>query len=364
VPNVLVVLAWALEHQRAELACQLASDLGAYWWRTSQWEAGLPWIDAAVERSCDASNRAQATVLLSRARLISMRQQQRYRADLLASLELFRSCHDDGGIAACLGHLANAEAWHGRFEKASALSDEAVRFAVREHDDEAIALALGQRVSTTTGYDDVSRHARTAIDHLQRVGNLYEIAHTCVLTGYLAIAERRYRDALAWLTEASHAGRKLGDAKSLFLVRSNQGLAWLFVNEIDQAADAFHDALAVCREACCEHLLDEVLLGLAAVAARRGRLTRAAHLAGAANAHETASQAVSQVAVWARLNDEMLTAPRQEYGTEKWQRAGAETASVTVDEAIDLALERGRFAPARPGRTAPSEPDAEPRYFT
>jgi predicted ATPase/DNA-binding SARP family transcriptional activator len=353
-PNVLAALSWALKHQRAQLALQLASDLGAYWWRTSQWEVGLPWIDATLEQSCGASTRAQAKALLCRARLISTRQQRRYRADLQASLELFRACDDDGGIAACLGHLANVEAWHGRFEKAAALSDEAMRFAVRTHDEEAIALALVQRVSAASGYDDVSSRTRTAIEHLQRAGNLYEVAHTCVLAGYLAIAERRYQDALLWLTEASDAGRQLGDAKSVFIIRSNQGLAWLFLNELHQAADAFDDALAVCREASCEHLVDEVLLGLAAIAARREQLARAAHLAGAAQAHRTASQAVSQVAVWSRLNDEMLTAPRETYGAENWDRVSAETASLTVYEAIDLARARERFAPATPGNTAPS----------
>ena len=355
-PNVLAALSWALDHERPELALELAGDLGTYWWRTSQWEAGLPWIDAALEQSRGASTRAQAQALLSRARLIGTRQQPRHRTDLQASLELFQACNDDGGISACLGHLANVEAWQGRFENAARLSDEAVRFAVREHDDDAIALALAQRVLAATDYDDASRRTRTAIEHLQRVGNLYEVTHTCVLTAYLAIAERRYEDALAWLTEASDAGRQLGDAKSVFIIRSNQGLAWLFLDDLDRAAAAFDDALTVCRAACCEHLLDEVLLGLAAVAARRGKLTRAARLAGAAKAHETASQAVSQVEVWSRLNDEMLTAPRHAYGGENWDRISADAASLTVYEAIDFALARGRFARPAPGTTARSQP--------
>jgi hypothetical protein len=140
----------------------------------------------------------------------------------------------------------------------------------------------------------------------------------------------------------------------VFIVRSNQGLAWLFLNELDQAADALDDAIAVCRDACCEHLVDEVLLGLASVAARRGQLTRAAHLAGTAKAHETASRAVSQAAISSRLNEEMLTAPREAYGAEQWDRVGAEAASLTVYEAIDLALTRGRFARAAPGDPTPS----------
>ena len=115
-PNVLAALSWALEGQRTELALQLASELAAYWWRTSHSEQGLLWIDAALKQAHGASTTVRAKALLYRARLVGYRQLERYRADLQASLRLFRACDDDSGITACLGHLVDAEAWHGRPE--------------------------------------------------------------------------------------------------------------------------------------------------------------------------------------------------------------------------------------------------------
>jgi hypothetical protein len=50
----------------------------------------------------------------------------------------------------------------------------------------------------------------TALAYLRRVGNLQQLAFLCSVTGYLAIAERRYRDAVPWLERDSrrHAGSR------------------------------------------------------------------------------------------------------------------------------------------------------------
>jgi predicted ATPase/DNA-binding SARP family transcriptional activator len=349
-PNLLAALSWALEDQRAELALQLTVALGAYWWRTSQWEPGLAWINAALDQASDVSTRARANALLYRARLTGIRQQERYRAQLHDSLQPLRACDDAAGIAACLGHLANSEAANGRRERAMALCDEAVGFANRTHDEEVIALVLMQQAAAASSYDDTSRRSRTAVEHLLRVGNLYEVAHLCTWTGYAALIEHRYHDSLAWLDEGVDAARQLGHPSPLFHLRTNQGVARLFLGELDEATRALCDALAVCREAGCEKVADETLLGLAVVAARRAELGRAARLAGAAKAHGPTWLGHGELAIWSRLNDE-ITAPRETYGTESWDRASAEGAALTLADAIDFALARGRFARTAPEKT-------------
>jgi hypothetical protein len=351
-PNILAGLSWALDNQRTELALQLASDLGAYWWRTSDWEAALPWIDAALEHPHGTSTKTRAQALLARARLVSMREQQRYGADLQGSLELFRACDDDAGIAVCLAHLADIEAWDGQSEDSAAL-DEAVRLARRANDEDTTALVLMQRAFAATDYGETASRARTALEQLRRVGNLYGVADTCVSTGYMAIFERRYHEALVWLAEGLNAARQLEHPNLMFHIRGNQGLAMLFLDELDDAAQAFRDALAFCRESGLEKFVYEPLLGLAAVAARRGQLVRAAHLTGAATALEAVSKGHLEVAIESRLTA-MLTAPREAYGAENWDHVSAEAASLTVYEAIDLALERRRFPPAARRSTAPS----------
>jgi tetratricopeptide (TPR) repeat protein len=259
------------------------------------------------------------------------------------SLELYRGCDDPRGIASCLCHLAWAETWVGHHDHSRALCEQAVRHAQRARDEPAIALARARAAVSGADYEDVSRRAHQAMPYLHRVGNLEEVARLCVTAAYVAIAEDRYQDALPWLDEALDAARPLDEPEWLFAIEGNRGLASLFLDRLDAARDQFCDALAVCREAGSEDVADETLLGLAAVEASYGQWTRAARLMGAAKEHQ-ARRMVDEQIVWSRLIDDILCPARDRYGPERWDHAEREGTTLTVHEAIDLALERGRFA--------------------
>jgi hypothetical protein len=345
-PNALAALSSALEQHDAELALQLVDELGGYWWHRHHSEDALRWIDAALELGRDASPRLRAAALLNRGRLTDVRRADKpNRDDLQASLELYRACDEPRGIAACLIHLAFAETFVGNYDQATMLSEQAVRYAELAQDEAAIASARVSWARSGAGYEDVARRARSAMPYLHRVGNLDQLARVCGTAGYAAIAECHYREALAWLDEALDAARGLDDPSELFAVHGNQGLARLFLHELEDAGQHFCDALVVCREAGHEDDagVDETLLGLSAVEASRGQLARAARLAGAAKAHQARRGFVDEQLVWSRLIDDIAPA-RHRYDPERWDLAEREGAALTVHDAIDLALERGRFA--------------------
>jgi len=347
-PNALAALSSALEHRDAELALQLVGELGHYWWNTHRSEDALRWIDAALELGRDAPPRLRAAALLNRGRLTDVRRSDEpNREDLRASLELYRACDDARGVAVCLTHLAFAETWVGNYEEASALSEQAVRYAERSQDEETIASARATWARSAAGYEAVASRARSAMPYLHRVGNLERLISVCITAGYVAIAERRYREALLWLDEALDAARRLEDPSELFAVYGNQGLASVFLQELEDAARQFCDALAIAREGWQDdHAgVDEALLGLAAVEASRGRLGRAARLTGAAKAHQVRRGFLDEETVWSRLLDDIAPA-RHRSDPERWDRAEREGAALTIHDAIDLALEHGRFAPA------------------
>jgi hypothetical protein len=215
---------------------------------------------------------------------------------------------------------------------------EAMHSALRAPDEGAVAFVLAQTALAATAYEEASRCTRTAIAHLRRIGDLSEVAHLCCWTGYLALVECRYDNALVWFDEGLEAARRLEAALFVFLLRSNQGLARLFLDDLPEAARAFCDALTVCREAGAEQHVDQPLLGLAAVAARRGELGRAARLAAAAKAHESPSPGREEEVIVSRLNAEILTALREGYEPESCDCAAREGTSLTVQDAIGLAL--------------------------
>lgn len=219
--------------------------------------------------------------------------------------------------------------------------DEAVRIAERGPDDAAIAVVLAERVAAAARYRDASYHARRAVTALQQAGNLFDLVFACSLAGYIAIGERRDSEALSWLDDAVQAARRLENPRSLLVSRSNQGLAKLFLNDLDAAEEAFSDALAGYRDAVGEDFIAHTILGHAAVAARRGNMTHAAQLAGAARRHARGTTpARHEQAVWSRLDTEILAPARTASDPEAWDHNARRGASLTQAEAVALARRR------------------------
>jgi predicted ATPase/class 3 adenylate cyclase len=351
-PNLLAVLTWAVTQRRAEMALLLLRDWADYWWNTNRWQEGRAWLDTALEQATDAPDRARAGALLYRARLADLHYcSEEIRADYEASLRLFRASHDAAGAAACLAHLAWVELWHGNVERATEDADEAIRIAQRTQDDSLLAFVLAMSALARTGYTARADRADLAVAKLRAVGDLVGVVHVCGNVAYMAIAERRYPEALRLLQTAFDAARRLGDPNAVFMIRTNEGLAQLFLDQLDAAASAFCDALAICRDAGAEDVVDETLLGLASVEASRGDFDRAARLAGGAIAHQTAERNVEEDTIWSQLL-ETLNDAREHCGHATWDRAASEGATLTVHETIDLALAHGRFAPPPPATLA------------
>jgi predicted ATPase/class 3 adenylate cyclase len=351
-PNMLAVLSWALTERRAELALLLLSDWGDYWWTTNRCQEGQAWLDTALEQATDATDRARAGALLYRARLGDLHYRStQIREDYEASLRLYRACHDAAGAARCLAHLVWVELWRGDVDRATQHADEATRIARRTQDESVLAFVLAGSALARPGYTACADRSEVAVAQLLAVGDLVGVVHLCGNVGYMAIVERRYPEALEWLATAFDAAQRLEDPNALFMIQTNQGLAQLFLDELDAAAAAFCSALAICRDAGAEQVIDETLLGLAAVEASRGDFDRAARLAGAAISHQTAERNVGEDTVWLQLL-EWLDAARERSDRDRWDRAAGQGAALTVHDAIDLALAHGRFAPPPPATLA------------
>jgi predicted ATPase/DNA-binding SARP family transcriptional activator len=337
-PNMVAAFSWAHEAGRAELAVALAGELGEFWWRANRPKDGLPTLDAALEHGHAASPRVRAKALLTRARLLGLRHSLHDRADLEAALALYRECGDEAGIAACLGHIAIAEGCSGRFAQARALSEAAIQSARAADERAAVPGALAAAVLVSAEYEEAAARAPAAVAALAAADSLYDLAIVCNVTGYLAIIAERYVEALPWLDRGLLAARRLGNLHAVFLNLGNIGLARLFLGDLQEAADAFTGALAVCIQAGDERQLDETLLGMAAVVAKRGQHARAARLVGAARAHPTEQSIEGEPTLVSRLLEEIVRNGRDRCGSAIWDRAEGEGLLLSVPAAIDLAL--------------------------
>jgi hypothetical protein len=129
--------------------------------------------------------------------------------------------------------------------------------------------------------------------------------------------------------------RALGDDHRLMNMLGNYGLATLLAGDIATASRAFHEQLVLCRELMERSAAAEGLIGLAAVSAARGELTRAARLLGASSAH---AYGMEQPDVEDLLETGFFADARAALGTEAWNEARDAGAALGFHDAIAEAL--------------------------
>jgi hypothetical protein len=113
-------------------------------------------------------------------------------------------------------------------------------------------------------------------------------------------------------------------------------MAALLTGEIDTARGAFRDQIQLCRELAVLPAASRGLRGLAAVAAAREDLDRAARLVGAAAAHLHGQREHPADARLARI---FLEPARARSGASAWDAAAREAGALSFEDAIAFALE-------------------------
>ncbi len=335
-PNAIAAMRWALATGADEAAADLVIAWGRYWFNTSRRADGRAWTSAALERAVDPDRRAR--LLLTRGVLAGARQRERFRADLQAALEHFRATDDAVAIAECLGQLAFGRAWEDEYDVAVRLADEGVGFAERSGDDRALARALMNRALVFKDFDAMAAAARPALAALRKGGHLHDVSGLSSTIGFVAVAERREREAIPWLEDGIEAARS-SSSDELSVALGNLGLAKLFLGDLDGAEAALAEAVVRRSWTVSDPRVDETVLALGAVYALRGDVDRAAVLAGVAAAHPTPGRHSDEELVLHRLNDELL-APARARAAAAWEQAAARGAAMTVRGLVEFVQQR------------------------
>ena len=337
VPNAIAAMRWALASGADEAAADLVIAWGRYWFNTSRRADGRAWTTAALERAVDPDRRAR--LLLTRGVLAGARQRERFRADLQAALEYFRTTDDAVSIAECLGQLAFGHAWGDDYDVAVRLADEGVRFAERSGDDRALARALMNRALVFKDFDAMAAAARPALAALRKGGHLHDVSGLCSTIGFVAVAERREREAIPWVEEGIEAARS-SSSDELSVALGNLGLAKLFLGDLDGAEAALVEGVVRRSWTVSDPRVDETVLALGAVYALRGDVDRAAVLAGIAAANPTPGRHSDEELVLHRLNDELLAPARAGAAAAAWEQAAARGAAMTRRDLVEFVQQR------------------------
>lgn len=195
--------------------------------------------------------------------------------------------------------------------------------------------ALGKAMAASN-IDELRQRVDRASSLLTAVGNVYHLADMLGSAAYGALCMGSDRDAKELLERAIPIARRLDDPSTWMLLRGNAGLAAVLTGDTDAARDEFREELRLCRELVDLPYASEGLRGLAAVAAVRDDLHRAARLVGASAAHRYGQPFE---AVEARLDTAFFEAARTSYGVEAWNAAADEGGSLSFEGAIAYALQ-------------------------
>ena len=169
---------------------------------------------------------------------------------------------------------------------------------------------------------------------------MYQLADLLAAAAYTALCMGSDRDAKEFVDRAMPIARELDDPSSWMILRGNFGLAALLTGDTDAARDAFREELRLCRELVVLPVRrPKASLGLAAVAAVRGDVDRAARLVGAAAAHRYGQP---QDPVEARLDAAFFEPARTRYGADAWDAAARDGRTLSFEDAIAYALEEPR----------------------
>jgi hypothetical protein len=241
-----------------------------------------------------------------------------------------------------LSYVLRTRAAHelsGRPEAAGTLADEALHWASVAGDDWALAMAASTRALAAASPAELRDRVQWAATLLQQARNLYLLMDLLVSAAYAALCQRSDRDAREFVSRAIPIAREVENPTSWMFLQGTLGIAKLLNEDADGARDAFDEQLRLCRELRVLPLASEALLGLAAVAALCSDPQRAARLVGAAGAHRYDSP---QDEVMARLQTAFLDPARRRHGTDAWDAAVREGATLGFEGAVAYALGESR----------------------
>ena len=314
-----------------------AAALAEYWMARNRFADVVRFIDQALSKPAAEGAPELRIRLLCRKSgamwpLGRKAEQARIMAEATARA---RTLADPAVLSRVLSDSAVQELYSHRLDAATALADEALSSANAAGDPWTLAMAARARALTSTSPSELRERVDQAASLLETTGNALFLAEVFHMAAFRALCNGSDDDASRFASQASSLTRELKDRFMWMLLRRKVGLAALFTGDTEAARDAFREQLELCQDLVVLPAAFEGLGGLAAVAAVRDDLDRAARLCGAAAAHRYGDP---ENAIDTRLNSTFFEPARTRRGPEAWDGAVHAGSALNFNDAIAYAL--------------------------
>ncbi|MBV9353894.1 MAG: hypothetical protein JO023_00055, partial [Chloroflexi bacterium] len=335
--NVRAALAWAVQHEQAELGLRLASAAFPLWWFTGHYVEGHAWFDRLLALPA-AEPGARSTALSVDGQLLTMLGEYALaQQQLEAALEECQSRGDARGIGLIHLVLGNVAMLRGDLKRAVALHTEATqRLRAAGSPGDVVSLAqLALAALELAGAD----RARQLIAELEGIGHarqepvvlsraLHLRAVVAASEGAVATATSLIEQALALVRPSANQQLIVIELTSLGHIRIDQG-------QPAAALAAFAESIKLARASGERVRLIHALEGCARCLAASDP-DAAVRLAGA-TAAQRRSLGVEPWPSERRYLDGWLAVARRTLGPSAYQRAWDDGRASTLDQAVSLA---------------------------
>jgi predicted ATPase/class 3 adenylate cyclase len=343
--NIRTALSWALDHEEAELALRLGAALRWFWNMGGYYGEGRSWLEAMLAKEGGASAEARARALEGLGWLANQ-QGDLDRAEAIAEDGLKLSAEAELGdvVAADFQNvLGDAARQRGDYERAAELLEESLTLHRKSKDVVGVAWSLGNlaNVSTDRGnYEQAMRLYEEGLALSRNLGGAELLGSYLISLGYEYLLEGDPKRARELNEEAVALYRRRGRKGTLQVALDNLGWSALIEGDYERSKALFEESLVMCRDLGDKLSGSESMDGFACAAGVKGEAERAARLFGAAEALREAS-GYRQTTTARSLREPYLAAARSRIDEAHWTTAWENGRSMTFEDAIAYALERG-----------------------
>jgi predicted ATPase/DNA-binding CsgD family transcriptional regulator len=339
-PNLRAALRWLLDAGRADEARELAASLERFWLGHGHLAEGRKWLEGSLDAEHSTpGDRARAFAV---AATLAVYEGETTRARALAdrALETARGSGERDAVAHALGAVALADRYSGDFAGARERFEEAIAIlrTLNEPHRLAEALTRGGAVSAWSG-DDIPHTvtlAEEALGLCRAAGDIQGATYaSAVLACALISVDEQRSDAL--IREALESSRPVGVQRETARLLFVRGMVSLHKGEHARGLAELYEAAAIMREYGDHGFLALFCLpGLARAHLLTGHPADAARLLEACD--RACAAAGMQIPPWMRPDEGgALDATRKALANRRYDRARAEGAKLTVEQALDTA---------------------------
>jgi predicted ATPase len=349
--NARAAVEWTIETGELDLGMRIVAALWRAWRGLGYLTEPRGWMTTLCEKSCAADSVARVRLLNAAADLAG-RQGEAAETGLLAeqALAVSRKIGYEAGTIWSLLYLGLAAWLEGDFARCYSLADEAVWLAENLGDDETLMRALsvfGSAAADLGRLEEAGEAAARTLALARKLGALDGVMNVLVLRAIVHVRSREYDEAVTVAAKANSIARyQMNSEYNDAFTTEVLGLALLFSGDTAHAAECYGQALKSFHRLGQKLDIAGSLLALAAIAAERGRRERPARLRAAALSVLTASGIERDFDLdYRRIDQRYLQPWLAEFDRTTLERWELEGRAMTLDEAIDYALEPNGGAP-------------------